>query len=234
MTEKSKMYEIDGKRLPTWNPLVGCRFECSYCYARSIAKRQKQRCAQCYDFEPHLHIDRLNRKFSKGQIVFVCLMGDISFATFNEFGSILNSISQQPEVTFYIQSKDPIYFYEYLEFHPEIKTDNIVFGTTIETNRDTKPGYSFAPNPFIRYSAIKLLKCRKYVTIEPIMDFDMSVMITGIRNIAPEFVYVGYNTRDTAKKHLPEPSRAKTEALMENLDEFTEVRTKDIREAWYE
>lgn len=51
----------------TWNPVVGCSFNCKdpqgkpYCYARRQAKRQKQNCQQCYDFTPHLHPERLEQ-----------------------------------------------------------------------------------------------------------------------------------------------------------------------------
>jgi hypothetical protein len=75
---------------------------------------------------------------------------------------------------------------------------------------------------------------RTYITIEPIMDFDMGEMLSWIDKIQPEFVYIGYNSRDSAKKHLPEPSLAKTEALISVLEKITEVRLKLIRKAWWE
>lgn len=43
----------------TWSPVVGCTHECPFCYARSQAKRAKQRCDQCYEFIPHIHYARL-------------------------------------------------------------------------------------------------------------------------------------------------------------------------------
>lgn len=42
----------------TWNPVVGCRNGCEYCYARKAAKRMVS-CQKCLDFEPHLHPERL-------------------------------------------------------------------------------------------------------------------------------------------------------------------------------
>jgi DNA repair photolyase len=231
--KKERMYEIEGKRVPTWNPFIGCRHNCTYCYASDIAKRQKHRCQNCYDFVPHLHPDRLQKRFKKGETVFVCSMGDISFAAFDTFTGILAVISNQPKTTFYIQSKDPIYFREYLERFGCSIGDNVVLGTTIETNRNTKQ-YSNAPIPTYRYEAMKLLKHREYVTIEPIMDFDMSEMLSWLIEIKPEFVYIGYNSKDRKNKHLPEPSLAKTEALIAVLEKITEVRLKLIRKAWWE
>lgn len=231
--KKERMYEIEGKRVPTWNPYVGCGHNCSYCYARDIAKRQKHRCWKCYKFIPHLHLDRVQKKFKQGETVFVCSMGDISFATMDTFTGILDVISNQPKTTFYIQSKDPIYFSDYLKRFGCSIGDNVVLGTTIETNRNTTK-YSNAPIPTYRYEAMKAINHRKYVTIEPIMNFDMDEMVQWIEEIKPEFVYIGYNSRDSANKHLPEPSLAKTEALIAALGKITEVRLKLIRKAWWE
>lgn len=243
-----RMYEVKGKRVPTWNPFVGCGYNCSYCYARAIAKRQKHRCLKCYDFVPHLHPERINKKFKQGETVFVCSMGDISFASFEQFNQILEVISYYPNTTFYIQSKNPVYFNEYIKHYSSDVRSNTVLGTTIETNYThcfnhyaTETVISKAPYPVDRKNAMVKLpyqKCltefSKYVTIEPIMEFNMDVMVQWIQEIKPEFVYIGYNTRDSKNKHLPEPSLAKTEALIAVLEKITEVRLKLIRKAWWE
>lgn len=230
-----RMYEVDGKRVSTWNPFVGCNHSCNYCYASTIAKRQKHRCQKCYDFIPHSHPERLQYKFKEGETVFVCSMGDISFASFDQFVDILSVTGDYPRTTFYIQSKDPEYFIEYLERYSSFIDDNIVLGTTIETDRYLDASISSAPTPKLRYRAMKCLDHnRKYVTIEPIMEFDLRVLVGMIKEINPEFVYIGYNSRDSKNKHLPEPLLEKTKMLIQELEKITEVRCKLIRKAWWE
>lgn len=231
--KKERMYEVDGKRVPTWNPFVGCSHNCGYCYARDIAKRQKHHCLKCYDFVPHMHPERLKKMFKAGETVFVCSMGDISFASFEEFNQILEVTGYCPDTTFYIQSKDPSYFNAYIKHYSSDIRSNILLGTTIETNLDITK-YGNAPIPKDRVAAIKELTYRKYVTIEPIINFSMDVMVRWIAEIKPEFVYIGYNSRDRDTRHLPEPSLSKTEELITKLEKITEVRRKSIRKGWWE
>ena len=227
------MYEVNGKTVRTWNPFVGCNHDCVYCYAKGIAKRQKKRCQLCYEFVPHMHPERLTKRFKPGETVFVCSMGDIAFASRYNILSINEVIGNNPDTTFLIQTKNPSYFDTIL--HWEIPyPSNAVYGTTIETNRSTKE-FSKSPQTYYRYKWLHFIDTtRKYVTIEPIMKFDMVMMVSWIRNIKPEFVYVGYNSRDSKNKHLPEPSLANTEVLISELEKITEVRRKLIRKAWWE
>ena len=224
----TRMYD----NVKTWNPFVGCLHSCSYCYGRRISKRQKHRCAKCYSFEPHLHPERLTRNFKEGETFFVSSMGDISFATPDEMEQIMDVIWNYPKTTFMIQSKRQDAFL-YGRLHPY--PNNCIFGTTIETNRDTSK-ISKAPLPFLRkaWMASPLVHPRKHVTIEPIMKFDLDVMVGWIREINPEFVYVGYNNLDSKNFHLPEPSLKETLRLIEELEKITEVRRKSIRKAWWE
>lgn len=224
----TKMYD----NVKTWNPMVGCRHNCVYCYGRRIAKRQKHRCDLCYSFLPHMHPERLAKKFKAGDTIFVCSMSDISFATYDEMGKIMDVIWNYPKTTFMIQSKRQEYFL-YGRIHPY--PDNCILGTTIETNRNTSK-ISKAPLPFIRKSwmTAPLMHPRKYVTIEPIMEFDLDVMVEWVQEINPEFVYVGYNNLDSKNFHLPEPSLNETLRLIAELEKITEVRLKTIRKAWFE
>jgi len=239
--EKTLMYaDENGKRIPTWSPLIGCRHDCIYCYARQQAKRQKHRCEKCYHFEPHFHYERLNQKFKNGETYFVCSMSDIAFTTTEQHKAILDVIKNNPETLFYIQSKKPECFFSFDAF-----SNNLVLGTTIETNRGFPNGdvdypyseISKAPFPVSRMLSLRVIEHkRKYVTIEPIIDFDLDTMVAWIEQIMPEFVYVGYlNPLWKAKKlQIPEPPLEKTEQLIAELAKITEVRVKTLRKPWWE
>lgn len=60
----------------TWNPVSGCRFTCTFCYARKIANHYK---LYGGSFEPQFHPDKLDEPFKekKPMVIFVSDMGDI-------------------------------------------------------------------------------------------------------------------------------------------------------------
>jgi len=170
----------------------------------------------------------LHEKFHAGETVFVAAAGDIAFATHDQWDDIIAVIRDNPRTTFFLQSKNPQCF-----FRGVVYPGNVLLGTTIEANRIT---YSEAPVPSYRYEAMVTIKHRKFVAIEPIMDFDIDVLLRWIEGIAPEFVYVGYlNPLWKAKKlKLQEASLEKTELLIAELSGITEVRVKTLRKAWWE
>ena len=231
MTEKkSRMYEADGKTVRTWNVFKGCNFDCVYCVQREQAKRQKHSCEKCYLYAPHLHSERLDEKFKAGETVFVAAMGDIIFATHDEWNAILEVIRNYPKTTFFLQSKNPQCF-----IRGFVYPQNVVLGTTIETNRDMY-AYSRAISTDYRYEAMSEINHRKYLSFEPIFDFDLDILVEWAKEIAPEFVYVGYLDKiSRAKKlQLPEPPLEKVKELCEELGKFTEVRLKNMRTGWDE
>jgi hypothetical protein len=70
---------------------------------------------------------------------------------------------------------------------------------------------------------------RKFVSIEPVMDFDLTGFVSELKAIKPEMVAVGYNNYPE-KCFLPEPELEKTQALIDRLRPFTKVITKTLRE----
>ena len=223
----NRMYE----ETKTWNPFVGCLYDCIYCkYSfQAQLKRMGKRCLKCYRYEPHAHPERLGR-IPEARIVFVAGDGDISFSPPDYTEQIIGSISRRnrrkPSTLYYFQSKNPKYFRQFLDAFGS----NTILLTTLETNRDE--GYekvSKAPKPSQRFKDfLELEYPRKAVTIEPVMDFDTEVFVEWIRAIKPEFVYLGFNSRPK-RVNLPEPSPVKVNRLVEELKTFTEVRLKDLR-----
>ncbi|MGA2309435.1 MAG: DUF5131 family protein [Candidatus Bathyarchaeia archaeon] len=216
----------------SWNPFVGCEHDCVYCESsfKRQMKRRKKHCLDCYNFTPHFHPERLIRSLprtNKNDFIFCCDMGDVAFCEPEWMEQILARIEQLHDRTFLIQSKNPSVFSDYR--FPE----NVLLGTTLETNRDDLySGMSKAPLPSQRYKAmLNLRHPKKIVTMEPVIDFDVETMEKWVREIGPEVCYVGY---DSKKNYLPEPELAKVEVLMKKLSKITDLRAKTIRRAWWQ
>ncbi len=229
----------------------GCAYSCAYCAFRTSLSRSG--CKKCRDFEPHAHLEALEKnppKTGEGEFLTIGLTGDISFMYVADFWKVMEYCRKWKDRTFLIQSKDPGYFLRYQEFVMPFRIpDNAIIGTTIETNRGgwicdpvtTNPTalyckydiISKAPLPEKRYEAMRRLDCRKAITIEPILDFDLDIMLQWTKDIAPEFIYIGYNSKKDIK--LPEPSLSKTTALIAELrGAGFDVREKLLRKAWWE
>lgn len=197
----------------TWNPFTGCRFDCSYCWARKLVEGRLQPQGKKYrhGFIPSFHPKELNRRFKPGEFVFVSDMGDIAFAPYKEQLAILERVYQFPDTRFLFQSKNPA-----ILISLDYEAPTIYLGTTLETNRDYP--FTKAPPPFQRYTAMRKLKhSHKFISLEPILDFDLPVLVRWLEQIQPEIVEVGV---DNYRNRLSEPPWEKVEALLESLRKF--------------
>lgn len=229
---KSHMYE-DTK---TWNPFVGCEFDCTYCepsFKRQL-KRQKKNCLQCYRYDLHEHPERISpEKLPADKCTFVCGDSDITFANPDYMKGVFKFLKENTneDKTWFIQSKDPKCFEQYLEHLPK----NTILLTTLETNKDgICKNVSKAPLPSVRYEAFRNLNYpRKIVTVEPIMDFDLEIFADWIARIKPEAVFIGYNNHPNQVK-LIEPNMEKTLDLIVALkNKGIHVLTKELRKMAY-
>lgn len=119
----------------TWNPIVGCKHGCWYCYARKLTQRFRKIFPN--GFEPTFHSERLKEpyKLAKPSKIFVCSIADI-FApwTLHEWREqVFNSMLQCPiKHVFQLLTKNP-------ENIPLVKyPKNWWIGTTITNERHTK------------------------------------------------------------------------------------------------
>ena len=61
------------------------------------------------------------------------------------------------------------------------------------------------------------------VTIEPILDFGLDDFVCILRNIAPKFVSIGADSKNSG---LPEPEGKKVSTLLSALTKFTHIEKK--------
>lgn len=228
---KGKMFNIVTK---TWNPVTGCLHQCNYCWARDLATTKLRNSHRYEDgFNPRINLPEFQTKFKAGEIIFVSDMGDLfgNFIPAEWIQRVLEFTLHFPKTLFLFLTKNPTRYGEFLSKMP----DNAILGATIETNRDQKlldDRISKAPPPSTRYTAMRNLNWdKKFISVEPVLDFDLDVLSRWIKEIFPFLVYVGY---DNYNHRLAEPPQEKTLKLIDALSKTTLVVKKTIRHAWFE
>ena len=241
------MYEENRKSL---NAYVGCEHGCVYCVPsfQRQAKRQKNRCLKCYNYEPHFHPERLLKPPPKtvgDEFIFFPSSGDLAFAQPSELQAQIDYAEKYADRTFLMQSKAPKVFQAY-KF-----PSNVILATTLETDKHlffSRTGAYGIPSHAILYKSYEQISHapipeqryvdfydvqhkRKIVTVEPVLHFSPFLFASYIEMLGPEAVYVGYDNHNCK---LPEPRLSQTLKLIEMLEKFTEVRRKTLRKAWWE
>ena len=208
----------------TRNYLGGeCKHKCQYCFINSI-KNKFPNIKERYSGEIRLLDKELKKNEGKGKTIFVQDMGDLFADNVpREFIiKILDHLREYPDNTYLFQTKNPKRFIEFKDYYPI----NSLFGSTIETNRQEELNkISKAPPIKERIEAMRKLQGNGiFLTLEPLMDFDLEMFVALIRGVNPEFVNIG---SDSKNHGLNEPSKKKIEFLITKLKAFTEVRIKD-------
>lgn len=202
---KGNMYEfIDA----TWNTIKGeCPHGCTYCYMKKWGKQNPVR----FDKK------ELETDLGSGNFIFVGSSCDM-FAKQIPTEWIKETLlkCEEHDNKYFFQSKNPKRFIEVWSSLAKKSS----FCTTIETNRVYSNYMGNAPEPWDR--AFELV-VNNYITIEPIMDFDLIDFLTIIKLAQPRQVNIG---ADSGGNNLPEPTKKKTMALIEELEKFTTVVKK--------
>lgn len=194
-----------------WNVYVGCGHECSYCFAKKVARSILKHTPHFRDgFKPHLVEKELTRSFKSQEFVCISWLGDISFATTEELERILERARQFPQTEFLLLTKDPARLLAKCPPLPE----NFVVGASIESNRDYS--LSKAPQPIDRLKGLSRAN-RRSLSLEPVLDFDLDILVNWVESLHPEYVVVGPPYRHT---HLSPPSPEKLSELLFSLKGF--------------
>jgi hypothetical protein len=114
---------------------------------------------------------------------------------------------------FLLQSKNPACFTRLLDGLPH----NVVLMTTLETNRDSQYSeVSKAPLPSQRFhDFLQLAWDRKALVMEPILDFDLNVILEWAKKLKPETIFIGFESK--RKCILSEPSLLEVSNLHKEL-----------------
>jgi len=197
-----------------------CEHKCKYCYVDNPRWGRAPR----YCGRVRLIEAETKTRLGSGRVIFKEHMNDLFAASVpaDIVQMVLVHCQVWPENTYVFQSKNPDRF-QFFNF-PD---SPLIFGTTIETNRDISESVSVAPRPFDRMIAMSsknMHNVDKFVTIEPVMDFDVDILASWIDRIRPRFLNLG---ADSKNHNLPEPPVDKVYALVEKLNEYgIELREK--------
>lgn len=202
----------------TWGPIVGCQHQCQYCYVKAFRDQP---------VEPVWSGPLPFPKLGQNRVIFVGHLCDM-FAE-NVPASMIQAVLAHcdlfPENTYVFQTKNP----ERLVSNLRLPDDNRpMIGTTIETNREELlASISKAPTARDRANALWVLGefgYRTFLTVEPILDFDLEPFVELIVSAHPNFINIG---ADSKGHGLPEPTRAKVVSLAEALGKRgIEIRKK--------
>jgi len=217
------MQESKGNMYPgveTWNPLAGeCKHECSYCSTNSLMRYPIIKTK--YSGGLRLDYKTLSKSLgNKNKIIFVVAQNDLFAKEVPDYW--IEEVflrCKRFDNTYLFQTKNPRRFIEFYDKFPS-KT---ILCTTIETNR-SYPQMGKAPSVFERSLAMAFLpEFHKQITIEPIMRFDLEEMVVLIKQCNVESVSIG---ADSKRNNLPEPSKEKILALIDELQKFTVIDQK--------
>ena len=204
---KGNMYDFISH---TWNTIKGeCPHGCTYCYMHRWGKLNKAR----FDKK------ELKTDLGSGNFIFVGSSCDMFAKGIPREWVIetLDHCKKFPGNKYLFQTKNPS------AINDNYLPANSVVCTTIETNRHYEDIMKDSPPPFIRGCGMLCIDVPKYVTIEPVMDFDFDLMLELIISTNAVQVNIG---ADSGGNNLPEPSKEKLLNFIMVLKEYTTVVEK--------
>ena len=206
----------------TWNTVKGaCSHDCSYCYMKRWGPQRVVR------FDEKELTD-----LGGGKFIFVGSSNDLFAKDIpDEWIERTLAHCRIMDNRYLFQTKNP----ERVEYYiDELPGDSVVC-TTIESNRIWVNQMGRTPDPKSRAFAMNEIAhhdIKTYVTVEPIMEFDMREMVYLIETCLPEQVNIG---ADSGGNDLPEPSKADVIELIAHLEKFTVVnQKKNLKRLWKE
>lgn len=199
----------------TWNTIKGeCYHDCSYCYMKRWGHLKP------------IRFDHNERKMDLGENNFIFVGSSCDMFAENVHPEWVIKTLQRCEKYnkngYLLQTKNPKAFSDYA---PNIAAlEKFALCITLESNIFYPDIMKNSPKPKERvFEFSKIPVKEKYITIEPIMDFDVFTFIEIIKECDPIQVNIG---ADSGNNNLLEPSKEKILELITELEKFTKVKQK--------
>lgn len=213
------MYE----NVVTWNPLAGeCIHKCGYCYMQVMRKRYNN---PKWFGEPRIDEKALSSlKPKNGSTVFVQSINDL-FAD-NVHGMLISRITRKAReyatdrgAKFLFQSRNVVRMLMWAESLGDYKIPEGSFiGTTLESDDETITGGPY--DPLTRCSVLRyisnMVDYNTFITIEPIMSFNLDRMLSLIKLSGVRTVNIGANSKGGSA--FQEPTAEEVLALIRELE----------------
>ena len=198
-----------------------CSHGCSYCYVQAMEKRWG---SGAFSGELRFKEDELDVRYGEGKKIFIEHQNDL-FADDVKgdwISSILEHCRNWPFNEYIFQTKNPSRMLKYMWSIPERR----IVGVTIESDIFHEKAMGMAPLPVTRFEAFRKIEGTelRFVTIEPIMRFNLKVLAEWIKDIRPTFVNIGADSKGSG---MDEPTRDEVLALAAEISGAgIEVRNK--------
>ena len=172
----------------TFNPVIGCKNNCNYCYAKRINDRFKF--IENWD-EPEWREKSFDKKFpKKPQKIFIGSMSEIAFWEREWVKKVIEKVKQYPQHIFQFLTKSPLVYGNY-EF-----PKNCWLGITLISEMTKENCWSIAE--FESHNKDNL----KFISFEPLMEkIDLRNCVYSIKNI--RWAILGAETGNRIEKIIP-------------------------------
>lgn len=194
------------------------------CYVQAMAKRFPEMHEKYSGEKITLDEPELDVNYGKGKLIFIEHMNDLFAENVSEeiIIRILSHCSKYPDSKYVLQTKNPLRYVDFKDYIPK----GTICGATIESNRWHEV-MGKSPTPLSRMRGINHIGSagfETFITIEPILDFDVDEFEYMIAIAHPSFVNIG---ADSKGHGLNEPSYANIMELYSRICKLgIEVRKK--------
>jgi DNA repair photolyase len=199
----------------TWNPVKGkCGYGCFYCYVNKWKRNNNP-----------LHVDEscFRDDLGKGNFFFICSGCDLFHPNVPDewINRVLQYMRQYQDSKYLLHTKNPGRVLE-LAQKGFVWPGDTTLCVTIESNRWFEE-MGEASEPEARFDILSRISGKRMITVEPVMDFDVTEFAEQILNCRPVQVNIG---ADSCGNALIEPSAVKLQELIERLRPHTKIHLK--------